>query len=229
MWAAKTDISPLQPITDATIPCEFPSQESVQGNFDDLPLKKRPLHPPEYELFEDTNKAVDGIVRARGGHKALPLPVLSDSEDSLEGIANRVGEMALENAKGHKEKQQQLKAMRKKKLEKEQQEDDEDEVEDDDDDEDDEEDEDDDDNDDRYRSGEIYTSGLSGESWCSDEDSPGTMEKNLDNIDPDAEGHHSYSKPNMKDKIDVDNVGGANVGAVKADRWFASLSPPKFE
>jgi len=199
MWSATTDISSLKPITDPTTPCAFPSQE-VQVDHPDLcnvlPLKKRPLTPLEYQL---SKTSVETVERDRGGHRSLPLPCLSDSEDSLENISDRVGEMLLCNPKGEKEKKED-KVMQKKKREKGKQEED-----------------DDDDDDD----------GITFATCSSDEDS--TSWENIDPDDRDEEGHHTYSKPEIKGKSDVDNVGGADAGAVKADRWFAGLSPPKFE
>ena len=64
-----------------------------------LPLKKRPLTPLEYQL---SKTSVETVERDRGGHRSLPLPCLSDSEDSLENISDRVGEMLLCNPKGKK-------------------------------------------------------------------------------------------------------------------------------
>jgi len=52
--------------------------------------------------------------------------------------------------------------------------------------------------------------------------------ENIDLDDMDEDAPHTYSKPQVSGKSDGDNVGGADVGAVKADRWFASLPPPKF-
>ena len=100
----------------------------------------------------------------------MTLPCLSDSEDSLESISDREGEMLLCNPKGEKEKKKP-KVIQKKKIEKGKQEED---VKEDDDD-------DDDDDDDTFAT-------------CSlDEDCTSWGNIDLDDMDEDA--HHTYSKP----------------------------------
>ena len=59
-----------------------------------------------------------------------------------------------------------------------------------------------------------------------DNDNESWESLDLDDADEDAP---TYCKPKVCGKSDGDNVGGADAGAVRADRWFASLPPPQIE